>query len=740
MFFLRNLSSTSVERGNPWEFTKLDLVPAECLGKEGKSARTDWATAPLTDFHCYSLWEGVNSNLRIRGPGNSKDDEGNPPRYQHGVAIDYDFPLTEAEIEAGIARMEIKPNWRETTLSGHCRLIWLFAKPILMPSYGFAVSWSLQLDQIIPFRNLAGIDEGALKAPERYFTNGCRWQQINPLPVPHALVIGHLVRVSAKFDFRGPEFGMSIPLDVVAAQLKLKYPKFAEWPGDFTLDAMGPSFWIDGSESPRSAIVWETGLQTFAGHATKGFYNWPELIGGDFCAKFKTEQMGTAVTGIFYDEKHYFSKNSQGIWCIDPKENIVGLLKQERGLSDVKRKGDTTTEVERGLVYIQRNQRIKTAAPFAFYPEGLITVLGERVLNTHTRKALAPAPEPGPFPWIAKFLETFFSTEEQLMYFLSWFAYYYKACYFRAPRSGHCIFIAGGTSVGKTFLNRGIIGGVVGGFCEANQFLLGEDTFNAELFDCGLWCIDDASIATDFKSHKRFSEMVKRVVANPSIRCNGKFLKANTVAWQGRIVITLNTDAESVRMLPDMDLSLREKISIFRTAEVAQVPFMTQDKMEEMLARELPFLCRYLLDFQTPPECISADPRFGVKNYLEASLVNTANQSSISGTFGEILEEFCRAYFVEREPHADKWEGTALQLHKSIMLDPTIVEAMKPFNVQSVGRMMVSLAAKKIFDISVSGGEGSRIFTIHRDETRFPRTKMLQTPQSTGLPSSFQKI
>ena len=52
MFFLRNLSSTSIEKGNPWDFTKIELVPAECLGKSGKAARTDWALAPATDFHC----------------------------------------------------------------------------------------------------------------------------------------------------------------------------------------------------------------------------------------------------------------------------------------------------------------------------------------------------------------------------------------------------------------------------------------------------------------------------------------------------------------------------------------------------------------------------------------------------------------------------------------------------------------------------------------------------------------
>lgn len=736
MFFLKNLSSSSVTKGPPWEFTALDRVPADARGKDGKKARNEWATAPLTDFHCYSLFEGVNCSARISGP--SQTDEGNPPVYTHGLAVDYDQPLTDAEITAGLARMgTLAPNWRETTLSGNCRLLWMFSQPVPLPSYRFAVAWQESLADILPFRNLAGIDEGALKAPERYFTNGCVWQKLNPLPVPWALLVGHLVKVSQKFDFKGPDFGVSIPLEVVAEQLRQRYPEFSSWPGDFSLDSQGPTFWVSGSTSPKSAIVRETGIQTFSAHAHKPFFNWNELIGAEFVSRFKTEQMGVAVEGIFYDEKHYFSKNSAGFWCVDPKENIVGLLKQERGLTDRKAKGENTSEVERGLVFIQRNHRIQVAAPYAFYPEGTITVLGERVLNTHTRKALAPSPEPGEFPFLKEFLDTIFCSPEQKDYFLSWLAYFYSACYRRSPRSGQAVFIAGGTNVGKTFLNRGVIGGLVGGFAEANQFLLGEDLFNNELFDKALWVVDDGSVAADFKSHKRFSEMVKRVAANPSIRCNGKFLKANTVSWQGRIVVTLNTDAESIRILPDLDLSLREKIDIFRTVEKAAVKFLPQDQMEEMLARELPYLARFLLDYQTPPHCVSPDPRFGVQNYLDKSLVDTANQSSVSSTFGEIVEEWSRAHFGEREPHATEWVGSALQLHKAILLDVTLTEAMKPFNVQSVGRMLVNLAAKKTVPVEVVGDEHRRLFRIRRDEGLAPVRKSVIVPQSSA--AGFQR-
>jgi len=737
MFYLKNLSSVSVESCKPWEFTKFDLVPSDCLGKEGKKNRHDWATAPKTEFNCYSTFEGVQSTLRIRAPRTG--DEGNPPAFQWGLSVDYDFPLSETEIAAGLDRIlpEFRPQWRETTLSGNLRLLWVFAEPIPIVSHSFAVFFLKSIDGVIPFRNLAGIDENALLAPERYYTNGCRWIKINPHSFPHALLVGHYLKICEKFDWKGPEFGPTIPLDIVIPHLASKYPRFAEWDADFVEGSQGPSFWIDGSESPKSAIVRAGGISTFAAHAGKAYWSWAELIGADIISQYQIEQTGKASDGIYYDEQHYYSKNSAGIWCIDPKENIVLLLKQERGLSDTRKKGETTTEVERALVHIQRRNRIKTAAPFSFYPEGIINLLGESVLNTHTRKAMSPAPQCGPFPFLEKFLNTLLDPAEQYDFLISWLAYHYRACVNRAPRSGQAVFLAGGTNVGKTFLSRAVIGGLVGGFGEAQPFLLGEDNFNRELFEHALWSIDDGSVASNFQIHKKFSEAIKRVVANPSIRCNGKYRTASTVPWQGRIFVTLNLDPESRRIIPDTDLSLREKIMIFRACETPQIKFLPADEMTEMLKRELPYFGRFLMDWIIPPHCLADDPRFGVRPYLEKSLLDSANRSSVSGAFGEILEEWMRSYFTEQNPEAERWEGTSLQLYKGIQLDHSLVEAMRPFNVQNVGNHLLNLISKNIFKISVSGDENRRLFTILRDDVRFPRQKKITVPATIG--SYFEK-
>ena len=737
MFYLKNLSSHEILQGAPWLCNDLNVVPTEYRGTEGKKAREEWMTNPKTEFHAYSLFEGVNPNLRVNKGG--KKEEGNPPCYQKGFVGDYDTPYIEAEFLAGLARIEnpaLHPNWIEKSLSGNYRLLWIFPQPLPIPSYDFAVGWLKHIEKVIPLRSWVGIDEGALKAPERYFTNGCQWRKLNPNPFPWAVLLGEYIKFSAAFDFRGAEFGPTIPLEVIAEKCREKFPRFASWPGDFTLGAQGPTFWIDESLSPKSAVVRETGMQTFSAHAGKPFFTWPELLGAEFCQNFEREEMAKACEGIYYDEKNYFSKNAAGIWCIDNQTNISIFLKTARGLSDFRRKGENSTKLERALNHIQRMNRVKKAASFPFYPEGFTKILDEQVLNLHTRCAMAPAPVPGPMPFLWAFLQSLFSSPDQLDYFLSWLSRYYKSCYLRAPCTGQALFIAGGTNVGKTFLLRAVIGRLVGGFAEANDFMTKTDLFNSELFDYGFWCIDDGSISTSHHSHKLYSEMVKRVVANPTLRCNGKFLKANTVAAHIRLGVSLNTDMESMRMIPDNDLSMREKVMLFRTHDVAQVKFLEQDQMEKMLAAELPYLARFLLDYQMPEHCISGDPRFGVISYQEKSLVNISNQSSVSGAFGEIIEEWMRTYFTQQEPQADKWEGTSLQLHKAILFDATLVETMKPFNLQTLGRMIVNLAAKKIFPITIDGDSEKRIITVLRDTARFPKPPN-DEPTQGGV--TFQK-
>lgn len=712
----------SAEPNLPWVGEWLSKVPPNAI--TDKKARGVWMNLPTTEYNAYNGFEGVNPNRRING---DKSEDGNPPRYHHAFAIDIDYPLSQAEVDAALARMTLKPNWVERSLSGNWRFVWLFEAPVSMINYAFAVAWLESLDQILPFRQVAGIDEAALKAPEKYLTNGGIWKQIHGVPVPSSLLMGHYAEVSRKFNWTDSGLGVTVPPDIAAGKLKGLFPRFAEWGGDFVLDSQGPTFWIDGSVSPKSAIVRSTGIQTFSSHATKPFYDWSELLGHEFVKQFKKEELGKAVENVFYDGHTYILKNDQDQWLWNSKEDLALHLRCKKGLTDRRQKGASYTQVESAIMLVRDNNLVTSAGSFAGYKKGLMTYNGNRYLNIHNRDVLQPAPESGiwgpkgNFPFLSKFLDGFFSSPEQLPFFLAWLARFYKYSFLRDPRSGQVMFIAGQAGRGKTFLNTAVIGTLMGGFADANKFLRGDDSFNAEMFDNLYWTIDDGTGSTSQNSRERFAEWMKMIAANQSFMSNEKFRKAGMVKWQGRLGFTCNVDPESMRRFPPMDNSSREKVMFFRAADSREDGFFFPDESvtRGILLVELPFLARFLLDYVPEPQCVGEEARFGVREYHEASLLQEANLSSTCATFGEILDEALRELFCVREPEATEWTGTALQLHKMIHTDPTLTEAMRGVNVQQVGRNLVQLSMKGSFKIDVGTDDHRRIYTIHRD-ARFP--------------------
>lgn len=741
MFFLRNLSSSEVFSGvKPWEFTRFDLVPEECLAD--KKARDEWVNRPTTDYHVYTLFEGVQQNLRLHAASASQDE--NPPLLMHGLAVDYDAPTTIEDVHKGMKLMgDNQPNWFEQTLSGHGRLLWMFQEPLRLPSRKFAIAVLKGIKEICHYDKLVGLDEGALFTPDRYFTNGARWTKLSPHPVPAAVLRGFAMRIAGKFDWLAPEFGKpAASLEAIAEECRKRFPRFSEWPGEFTIGAQGPSFWVQGSESPKSAIVRETGMHTFSGHAHKPFFSWSELVGEEFVVRSEDEMVGKAVESTFFDGKTYFLPGPDGSIRAVGADVLRRHLTVMRGLSDRKLKGAPST-LDKALGFIEAHNYIDGAASCAFYPKGVFNFNGKRLLNTHRIEALKPAkdaatwgPE-GNFPFVSTFLDTAFSpVEPQRDRFLAWLQLFYKSCLERQPRSGHGVFIAGPVGTGKNFLADGIVGSMVGGYAEANSYLTAKDNFNSDLFDHALWTMHDGSVTSNQTMHRLFSENVKRAVANREHRVNEKFRKAVSTPWQGRIFVTCNDDPISISVIPNLDISILEKLMLFRFGSKT-VKFLSQPEMEKLLARELPNFARWLLDWTPPSHCFDgAEVRFGVASYCEESLARTANQSSAISSFAEILTRWLREYFQTQDQSAAFWQGSATDLRISMSGDPAYAELLRTFKTDTFGKMLLQLHGKQIFKIDFVETQDGRLFKIHR-EARFSKPLGDLTPQAQG--SKFEK-
>jgi hypothetical protein len=636
-----------------------------------------------------------------------------------GEVGDYDVATPKEQVFAYIESCTTKPNWVERTLSGHWRLVWLFERPLRFPSHSFAVFFQEKFSEFAfdPSGILPGFDGPAWKAPERMWTNSGEWYHIHDTPIPASVTTGWLVKASEKFNFDQRDFGARIPVEELREPLAKKYPRFAEWPGDFVLGAQGPTFWVEASKSPKSAIVRETGMQTFSANAPQAFYRWEQLLDSDFVRNFEANYIGKAVEGIYADGKSYWWKNPEGAWCWNDATRTSRHLRVDLGLSDKTRKGDDHSDYEKAMAFIDANQRVNSVAPMLFSPDGLLTIPGgQRVLNICTTKVIAPASEPGVwgpegnFSWVSWVWDELFDAASEHM--RAYVARFYKSGYFLKPESGPALILAGERLSGKTLFTTKILSMLMGGGKDARRFLTGKENFGGELFSVPVWTIDDGSIGGDPQSHRVYSERLKAAVANEDQEYHMKFGIPANVKWCGRPCVTLNDDPESMRMLPDSTLSNLDKLVLIRVTNRLCGKFpRSREEIHNILVKELPFLARYLLDYQTPAHLIG-DSRMGVACYHDETLKSYARQASPSAAFSEILEDFLANYF-RLSPAAEYWEGTSYQLQKQITADPTAVTAMRNYSITGIRRALEQLSSTGR-KVTFSEDGDSRVWRIHR--------------------------
>lgn len=715
MFFaLKNLSSQALERlAAPWDFKPepQDAIPEEC--KIDKKARDSWINMPSTKWCVYTAHEAVNPNMRISKA--RSDGDGNPVLACWALVMDYDAKATLEEVKRFMENLPFKPNWVERTLSGHWRFVFILEEKLQFPSYDFAVHFyeNFATYAFDPNRGMMGFDNPAFCEPNRLWTNSGEWYHIGDAKIPADISRGWLVAASRTFKKWTAE-GPSIPLEEVHKALVAKYPKIQEWPTEFTLESQGPTFWIEGSTSPKSAIVRESGIQTFSAHAPKAFYNWADLLGIQFVKQYEAEALGRAVADVWFNGKHYYMRGADNIWNARERTDCAQHLKIDRKVS-TKAAKDGTSPLEEAMCYIRNHHKVVDALPFVMQPSGLLVKNGNRVLNISDARVKTPAEgkqEWGPngnFPWISAFIEHLFPKLAARERVLAWAARAYRGAYLLQPESGHALFIAGGVGVGKTLFSRSILAPLFGGLAEAASYLLGETTFNSELFLRYYWAVDDSEPTSSPEKVARWTSSVKRCVANGSWHFNEKFKAAGQTEWLGRLVVTLNADRESIRIIPDMRSSIEDKLIIVRTTDT-KFNFPKRYVLDKILAAELPFFARWLLD-----HCPEELGRFGMEEYADEDIVEAASQSGNLNNFYEVLHDWKCEYF-KANPKETSWSGTAFQFHKELTNDPRNAIVLKGLTTKAITRSFGEMLEKKFVGLSHSTDEATKqaIWTIKK--------------------------
>jgi len=711
MLTTNSIRGAEMRPGNPWEWTPTSEVPE--IVREDRVARQEWYSK--NPWHFYTGVEGVNPNLRVG------DD--NPARRWDGAVLDFDVKMTVPEILALLERHKgPAPSWLEESLGRKYRLVWLFEQPMPIENNQFFVIAAKLLLAELKVKIFPGLDEGAYKTASRLYANGGVWHRLAGAPLSRDLILATAFRAAREFDTVAG-ISSDIPLSEVWAAVQQKFPKL-RWPSEFVIGSQGPSFWVPGSESPMSAIVKKDGMFTFAAHAEKPFFHWRDILGSDFVRGFEDSTIAKATEGIFAESggKYWraFMDHEKVAWRHESKEEVVMHLRVDAKLSAKPGPGGEPSLIDQCMQFARNRNWIDGAAPLVFRPYGISRLNGLRILNRSRVQAMPPAPggatEWGDgFPWIGGFLPFFFVSKQQFDFFRCWLARGYQGAIRGEPEQCQAIFFSGGAGTGKTLCSNCIVGGIFGGAADVTNYLLNRSDFNSELFMAGMWCVDDDTINRSTGDRKLFAAMVKRTVANRLIRVNEKHQKAIMVDHCAKLIITMNDDERSREGLVDTDISMMDKVALLRTVKDKYV-FPDSPEMKDILERELPHLCRYLLHYQIPREW-RGDARFGIKTEHNEELLESARQSSDTATFLELLLDFLRQFFADSPKNA-AWVGTTTNLVTGMCADPSRTQLiLKSYPPAQVSRLLKSMQAQGTLRITcATHRDGLRYWTILKSD------------------------
>jgi energy-coupling factor transporter ATP-binding protein EcfA2 len=356
----------------------------------------------------------------------------------------------------------------------------------------------------------------------------------------------------------------------------------------------------------------------------------------------------------------FWTQNSRDEWVQFTEASLRRVLKYNH-FAEVTDKEAQYAIIDKKFIELQHEHDVVYAGSIAGYRAGVHEICGQRILVTSGPKLLQP--KDGQWALLKAFLTDLLGDGVRVFY--AWLKSALRSFYAGPSfRPGQMLAIAGPAGCGKSLLQN-LITEILGGrSAKPYRYLTGETAFNSDLFGCEHLMVEDEAASTDLRVRRHFGSQLKNMIVNEVQSLHRKGRDALSVSPFWRITITLNDEPENLMVLPPLDESLKDKITILR-AFVPKFPYAADDmaKRKEFrtrLSAELPAFLRFLQSFRIPEKMVNQ--RYGVAAFHDPDLLGELEDLSPEMKLLTLIDTL-NIYGIDREP----WEGTAAELEEKLL-------------------------------------------------------------------------
>lgn len=322
---------------------------------------------------------------------------------------------------------------------------------------------------------------------------------------------------------------------------------------------------------------------------------------------------------------------------------MVTVELKGRGFNTKVGKGEAASPMDKALRTILKTRRVDGAAPFLYHPHDIFVRSGKRFLNTSSIRLMPAASFSGAwgenFPLIASVYDNVFATNFYRDVFFAWLKRFYESAEKGDPTPGQALALVGPIHCYKSWTIHKILKPAMGGFADMSNMASGSNSgFTADVFRSPLAVIDDANGASSEEKRIAYASAIKKLVAHSAHMYHEKYLTPTEIEWRGRVVLALNDDPVSIRLMPSLDLSNADKVIALYMKSWENHP--GPEVFEGLEKTELPHFLAWLKEWIPPIGVVDKRGRYGVKAIIAEEVKDKMFYASSTGAIQEKLSEW----------------------------------------------------------------------------------------------------